>query len=237
MKIDCNQIKDLILTSKIDEVSSDENKVIFEHINLCNECKNFLLGAKKAEKLIAKLKKTAAFVQDEEFITSSIIERIKSENKIEQNFLNHVLDYFSTSKVKAVLASILLVITVSFTYFNYLDAEKISNLEKRFSGNWNRQMNCAAMLSKEVELLNYVYNAYRLINGTQSFFEVNKSWVILKREDIRQLLTDYSNLDEDSIKRLLELKANLLNGMESDLKISLSDKIELQKTIRNLKVN
>lgn len=234
MKIDCEQAKIFLLTVRIDEIYSEENKPLMEHINYCAQCKKIFIAVVNSDRLIQKLKKPASFVLEEEFITSSIIKRIEADKVQRKGFVAQIMNYFSLGLARTVIVSILLMIIISFGYLNYQDAGKISELEKNFSGNWDKQMSSAA-LSKEVEILNYVYNLYRFIAGSEAYLEVNKNWLLLKKEDIIGLLSDYNKLDEKTKKRLFELKTKLLTNIEKDF--SLRDKIELQKAIKNIKTN
>jgi len=211
MKNKCAHIQEIIFSSRDEEINSEETGIIRRHLETCDDCRKVYNEIKRTDGLLGRIKKSPLLFNGEEKLTASIMKKISArEIPDAAGPLDQLMDFLSAGKVRFALGLVLLMTMLSFGYMEYSDTKKIVSLEQKIGSQWNQTLVYAGVLREEESVLKFFYDAYKLFKGKRSYLEINQELVLIKTEDLRALLDDYSKLDEAAKIRLNEMRNRFL---------------------------
>jgi len=215
----CGQIKELVSSKQLDELTTDERNFIEEHISSCNECKNIYETIKKADNVIAKMKTTQPVLSNEEFLIDAIMQKVNrphsSRNKeIEHYFYEKLLLFVSHKSVRYVLTTILFIMMSLYMFEEYSAVKDITRLESQLNKTAQLSNTKAEIISFDNVVLKFFYDAYKFARANSSYVKLSKEWLLVNKEDLRNLLLDYEKLDEPTKAKIQSLQSELLNQKE-----------------------
>lgn len=215
----CGQIKELISSKQLDELTPGERNFIEEHISSCNECKSIYETIMKADNVIAKMKTTKPVLSNEEFLIEAIMQKVNkphsSQNKeAEYYFYDKLLLFVSHKSVRYALTTILFVMMSLYMFEEYSAVKDITRLESQLNKIAQVNNTKAEIISFDNVLLKFFYDAYKFARGNSSYVKLTKDWLLVNKKDLRNLLLDYEKLDEPTKVKIKSLQSELLNPKE-----------------------
>lgn len=234
----CEELKNIFYEKRIDEIPPQENELIRQHISSCSECRLFVEKHEKAESILAQISLFTPVPADEELLTAKIMNRVARDvNKSHElnGWFDKLITFVELPKIKYALNAVLILITVAYFSEEYDAVKKISSLENRFNNISSHQLYEAHTISQSLGAVGLMYKVYKFVNNESEYVDVSDNWLLIKKEKLSELLSDYDKLDDSQKQSLLELKKELLGNKEikteSELKL---DKQKIEKTIESL---
>lgn len=210
MKNECDRIRNLILVSEYNPGNSENESLILNHINKCGECKTLYGKVKQADRIIKIMKKSPVNFENQEEIVEGIFRNLENKTPYgRMKLIDLITGFVERRKARVSFALLLFLIVTVFLFQNYTDASKISDLEKRFGSRWAESTNTASVLSEEADLLGAVHRIYKFINGETDYLDINKSWVLLRKDRFVPLLKTLGQFEENELKKIIDLNSRL----------------------------
>ena len=215
----CGQIKELISSKLFDELTPTERNLIEEHILSCNECKSIYEKTQKADNVIVKMKTVQPILDNAEFLVDAIMEKVNkphsSQNKeTEYYFYEKLLLFVSHKSVRYALTTILFIMMSLYMFEEYSAVKDITQLENQLNKTAQLSNTKAEIISFDNVVLKFFYDAYKFARGNSSYVKLSQNWLLVNKEDLRNLLLDYEKLDEPTKAKILSLQSELLNQKE-----------------------
>lgn len=236
MKNECDKIRNLILISEYDRDYSENERLILNHIGKCGECKALYEKVKQADLVINIMKKPPENFECEEDIVKGVFRSLENRSRSgRMDLIDFITGFVAGRKVRISLGFVLALIAAAFLFQNYNDASKISALEKKFDSRWTGNINAASVLREESDLLGSLYKIYKFINGETDYLDINKSWILLRRDRFIPLLKTLGRLEENELKNILESNPSLPLDKDRVFNYRINrDEIELLKNYLQL---
>lgn len=236
MKNECDEIRSRILISEINPEDSEDKRLILTHIENCGGCKTLFEKVKQADRIINIMKKSPDNFENEEDIVMDVIGSLKNHSPSGRvSIIDLINGFILGRKARVSFALALFFIVAVFIFQNYSDASKISDLEKRFGSRWTESNNTASVLSEEADLLGAFRRIYKFISGETDYLDINKSWVLLRKDRIIPLLKTLGQFEENELKKIIELNSRLPVDKETAFNSRIGrDEIEFLKNYLQL---
>jgi len=215
-KMNCSQIKELIFSKRLDELTPAEKSIIEEHISSCHECKSIYESVQRAESVLVKMKIRQPILDNEEILVNSIMQKVnsKSSNQRYENefyFFERLILFVSQKSVQYALTSILFIVVSLYMFEEYSAVKNIIQLESQLNNTVQVNNSKAEIISFDNDILKFFYDAYKFARGNSSYVKLSKDWLLVNKEDLRNLLLDYEKLDEPTKAKIKSLQSELLN--------------------------
>ena len=215
----CGQIKELISSKLLDEFTTAERNLIEEHISSCNECKGIYKMIQKTDKVIEKMKTSRPILDNEEFLFDAIMQKVNkphsSKNKeTEYYFYEKLFLFVSYKSVRYALTTILFIMMSLYMFEEYSAVKDITQLENQLDQTAQLSNTKAEIISFDNVVLKFFYDAYKFTCGNSSYVKLSQDWLLVNKEDLRNLLLDYEKLNEPTKAKILSLQSELLNQKE-----------------------
>jgi len=214
--MNCSQIKELIFSKRLDELTPAEKSIIEEHISSCHECKSIYESVQRAESVLVKMKIRQPILDNEEILVNSIMQKVnsKSSNQRYENefyFFERLILFVSQKSVQYALTSILFIVVSLYMFEEYSAVKNIIQLESQLNNTVQVNNSKAEIISFDNDILKFFYDAYKFARGNSSYVKLSKDWLLVNKEDLRNLLLDYEKLDEPTKAKIKSLQSELLN--------------------------
>lgn len=215
----CGQIKELISSKLFDELTTAERNFIEEHISSCSECKNIYETIKRADNVIIKMKTVQPVLDNEEYLIDAIMQKINKPNFTQNNereYYSHekILQFVFHKSVRYALTTILFIMMSLYMFEEYSAVKDITQLESQLNKTAQLSNTKAEIISFDNAVLKFFYDAYKFARGNSSYVKLSKEWLLVNKEDLRNLLLDYEKLDEPTKAKIQSLQSELLNQKE-----------------------
>jgi len=215
----CGQIKELISSKLLDEFTTAERNLIEEHILSCNECKGIYEAIKKADNVLVKMKTVQPIIDNEDFFIDAIMQNVNKPHstqihKTEYYFYEKLLLFISHKSVRYALTTILFIMMSLYMFEEYSAVKDITQLENQLNKTAQLSNTKAEIISFDNVVLKFFYDAYKFARGNSSYVKLSKDWLLVNKEDLRNLLLDYEKLDEPTKAKIQSLQSELLNQKE-----------------------
>ncbi len=212
----CGQIKELISSKLFDELTAAERSLIEEHISSCNKCKSIYKETQKADNVIVKMKTVQPILDNEEFFVDAIMEKISKQHPTQKHeteyyFYEKLLLFVSHKSVRYALTTILFIMMSLYMFEEYSAVKDITQLENQLNKTAQLSNTKAEIISFDNVVLKFFYDAYKFARGNSSYVKLSKDWLLVNKEDLRNLLLDYEKLDEPTKAKIQSLQSELLN--------------------------
>lgn len=214
--MNCKQIEKLLFSKRRDELTPAENNLIEKHILSCRGCKSNYELIQKAESVLIKMKLQQPFLDNEEFLVNSIMREVKrrpSDLKYEKEitFFGRVVLFVSQKTVRYALTSVLLIMVSLYMLEEYSAVKEITQLENQLNNTAQVSNRKAEIISFDNDILKFFYDSYKFVRGNSSYVKLSKDWLLVNKEDLKNLLFDYEKLDEPTKTKIKSLQSELLS--------------------------
>jgi len=215
-KMNCSQIKELVFSKRLDELTPAEKSIIEKHISLCQDCENIYESFQKAESVLGKMKIRQPILDNEEFLVDSIMQKVNSKSsdqKYENEFyfFEKLILFVSQKLVRYALTAILFIIVSLYMFEEYSAVKNIIQLESQLNNTVQVNNSKAEIISFNNDILKFFYDTYKFAHGNSSYVKLSKDWLLVNKEDLRNLLLDYEKLDQPTKTKIKSLQSELLN--------------------------
>jgi len=217
--INCGQIEELIFSKMSDELTPTDKSIIEKHILSCPECKSIYESTRRAESLLAKMKANQPVLDNEEILVDSIMQRVSSsfsnhKNESKFYFFERLILFVSQKSVRYALTAVLFIMVSFYMYEEYSAVKNITQLENQLNNTAQVINTRAEIISFDNDILKFFYDVYKFARGNSSYVKLTKDWLLVNKEDLRNLLLDYEKLDEPTKAKIQSLQRELLNQKE-----------------------
>ncbi|MBI5729789.1 MAG: zf-HC2 domain-containing protein [Ignavibacteriales bacterium] len=215
-KMNCRQIEELIFSKRLDELTPAEKSIIEKHISSCHDCKSIYESVQRAESVLVKMKIQQPILDNEEILVDSIMQKVnsKSSNQKYENefyFFEKLILFVSQKSVRYALTAILFIMVSLYMFEEYSAVKNITQLENQLNNTAQVIETKAEIISFDNEILKFFYDAYKFARGNSSYVKLSKDWLLVNKEDLKNLLLDYEKLDEHTKTKIKSLQNELLN--------------------------
>lgn len=219
LNMNCREIRELISSKRLDELTTIERNLIEKHISFCSKCKSIYETIQKSDKVILKMKTTQPILDNEEFFIDAIIQKVNKpyyiqKHETEYYFYEKLLQFVSHKSVRFALTTILFVVMSLYMFEEYYAVKDITQLENHLNEIAQVNNTKAEIISFDNVVLKFFYDAYKFARGNSSYVKLSKGWLLVNKEDLRNLLLDYDKLDEPTKAKIQSLQSELLNQKE-----------------------
>ncbi len=201
----CDNIKKLIHLN--DELSETEKKVLKEHLNTCDSCKELMASFESADTLIQKIKMVEPELTYPQVLTSNIIQSIKEQEQSSRYTfsLKVMFEMLFLNKLKLIAYSIVIGLIGLFSYQQLSIMNKLNQMEKKI----------ALKSDESVEL-----KTTPLIMNNKVLKEfvsgIEEEQIVLDKRSLDRFLESYKDLKTDH-EELLELLNDNIDNLEKKL--------------------
>lgn len=216
LKMNCRQIEELIFSKRLDELTPAEKSIIEKHISDCPECKSIYDAIQKTESVLVKMKIQQPILDNEKILVDSIMQKVNKtvsipKHKTEFSFFDKLMLFVSQKSVQYALTAILFIMVSLYMFEEYSAVKNITQLENQLNNTAQVIETKAEIISFDNEILKFFYDAYKFAHGNSSYVKLSKDWLLVNKEDLRNLLLDYEKLDEPTKTKIKSLQSELLN--------------------------
>jgi hypothetical protein len=214
--MNCKEFHKLLLENTFQELNDLDKERIVNHTKVCNACSAFADKNIKAEKLLSNIKTSEPFFSYEDIVTGKIMKDILEEEKsVLKNFIDRVTDFMLISTVKFSLTVICLFL-LSFYFYQEIDtAGKIVKLEERYGEITESSIQQAQAFSQTIESATWLYNVYKFFAAKKEYFKVSNDIIVIRKEQLANLLKDFNQLDDTQKKKILMLRNEIFSTKDS----------------------
>lgn len=204
--MECEEIKKILLEEDASYFTSAE---VQNHIDGCIECKELLNNLSQAEFVLAKLKRSLPVLENPESLSHSIIKEIKAEQRIvneHHSFSETFLSWFMLPQLRLALYSLIIFFFTVYSYEEVTALKSVVTLENNLK---SKGANYEASMSDNLPNLSFLYDLYKLLAGEKKHLKLSEEWLVVNKEFLRKLFTEYSSLSPEKKKEFEELRKTL----------------------------
>jgi hypothetical protein len=236
----CNEIQRTLFSEKIDELDPRDIEILKNHIIRCYDCRVIFEKVLKANRILLKVKAVTPHIRNEQALTDSILMSIMKEGEAKRSleantFLDRLSTVFCRKTIRFACCFIILFFGMMYSFMEYQDMKSIVNLEQRLGKQVD--ISQATNVLPVNNALRFLYDYYKLSNGSTSYVEITNKLVLMKKENVLALLNNYKELDGTSQSQLNEMRNEYLKEKiaEFDPSTRRREIQALQKEIERLK--
>jgi hypothetical protein len=200
--MNCEELKNILLENSIDEIPNSLIKEIDKHSEECGDCSLYLAKMKRVEKFVSELKNNNPVLYEEEFITKSVMAKIKiGQETILDKFFERTIQHFQRPVIRLALTSLIVFFSTLYFYQEYDAVVKISNLEKRYNKISSGKYSGASMLSQTFESATWLYNFYKYFVSESDYVKISDNMIVIRKNQLAEILQLKKDLfpEEDSL--------------------------------------
>ncbi len=236
--MNCKEFKKILTENSMWELSVLEIEKIEEHTLSCTDCAAFLQKARGAQEYISHLATASAVIPEDDLFVEEIIDEIISNEK--RNNVPSLMELFfqwiQKSRVRFAFAAMLFIIAGIYGYQEYYTVTNLQSLEKHLTESSNANISNASVSTQIISGASWVYDFYKYLNGSGSYWQVTSKTIVISKEKLKKLLTDFNKLSVKEQNELLKLKMELFPELfNKQLLINeeiVINKIDLEKQIK-----
>jgi len=236
----CKKIQNILFSAKTEELDPVERALLEKHLASCENCRAVFENVSHADRILSKVKAAVPRIRNEHALTESILASLLKEGNTEKPsmaniFFDHLGDIFCKRTVRFACSAMILFCGLTYVVMEYQDMKAIVNLEHQLGKQVD--LSQASIILPGNNVLRFLYEYYKLSNGSTSYVEITNRLILMKKKDLLAFMNEYQKLDKSTRSQLDEIKSEYLK--ENSLALGTITQREevsaLQKEIERLK--
>ena len=230
------------------ELTGKEKEKINKHLSGCGKCRDELIKFETYQNYMNDIKSFNPAAPDSMQAADAIMEAVMNlrggnTGLNTANNFTHLINIFSFPRARFALILLLALIIGSFLAEEISTASQINKLEIQMNNRSSLLSAASESIPANKDLFKKLKGALDLLSGNKNSIELPAGWMLLKENDLINVLTSYNKLQNlfesnsgiDLTNYPLLKKINLKDGLDKEeLQLLINNRDEMEKEMKKL---